>query len=96
MLHAGRRDVAFDRQSEYIDGDMALAALDVLARVETAGTADFGRLDRLAVDHHGGWCGFAALRLARVHRENRDDLRPQSIVAPSVEPVPHRRERDWD
>ena len=93
VLRAGRRDLAFDGQPERIDGEMALATLDLLARIEAAGTARFGRLDRLAIDNHGGRRSLAALRLARGHHENRDDLRPQAAIAPSVKPVLHGRER---
>ena len=40
-------DLAFDRQSERIDGDMSLAPLDFLACVEAARPARFRRLDAL-------------------------------------------------
>ena len=36
ILRVGGRDRAFDRQAERVDGDMALAALDLLGGVEAA------------------------------------------------------------
>ena len=35
VLHAGRRDLAFDGKTKRIDGQMTLAAFDLLARVKT-------------------------------------------------------------
>src|SRR5208283_2133890 len=79
--------------AERIDGEMALATLDLLGGVEAARPASLSRLDRLAVDDDRRRRSVAALRLARAHHEHTDDLGPQSAVAPSVEPVLHRRER---
>jgi hypothetical protein len=50
VLRVGRRDLAFDRKAERVDGNMALAALDLLGGVKAARPAGLRRLDRLAVD----------------------------------------------
>jgi len=84
ILSAGGGDLTFDRQACRIDGDMSFAALDFLARVETAWAARFCRLDRLAIDNDGRRLGLAALRLARGYCEYGEDLRPQSTVPPSA------------
>ena len=43
VLNIGGRDLAFDRQAERIDADVALASLDFLGGVKTARTASFRR-----------------------------------------------------
>ena len=52
ILKIGRRDLAFNRQAQRVDGEMAFAALDLRARVEPARAAGLRALDRLAVDDH--------------------------------------------
>jgi hypothetical protein len=55
--------MAFDRQTQRIDGDVAFAAVDLLARVIASCSGDFGGLDRLAVDDDDRGCGAFAFPL---------------------------------
>ena len=72
---------------------MTLASLDFLARVEAAGSARLGGLDRLAIDDHSRRGSFASLGFTRLHHQDAQNLRPQAAVAPGIKLVLHRRER---
>ena len=76
ILHVGGRDLAFDGQAKRIDGDVPLATLDFLRRVEPARPACLRRLDRLTVGDDRRRRGLTALRFARAHHQDADDLRP--------------------
>jgi hypothetical protein len=72
---------------------MALAALDLFARIKTTWSAGFRGLDRLTVDDNRRRRGFTPLRLASLDDKNGDKLRPQTAVAPCVETILHGCER---
>src|SRR5215472_18392476 len=74
-----------------VSDDMALAALDLFARVVTARTPAFGGLDRLAIDHSGRGAGFATFAFAGNLQEKEIDLLPQPLFLPRVKIVLHRR-----
>ena len=59
-----------------IDGDVPLATLDFLRGVEPARPASLRRLDRLTVGDDRRRRGLTALRFARAHHEDADDLPP--------------------
>jgi hypothetical protein len=68
-----------------IGGDMALAAFDLLARIEGSRAAAFGGLHRLAVDDARRGAGLSSERLTRGHDQHAVDVRQQTLVRPSVE-----------
>ena len=72
---------------------MALATLDLLARVETRRAAAFGGLDGLAVDDAGSRARLAPGALARHRDEMEVDRFQQPRVAPGVEVALNRRGR---
>jgi hypothetical protein len=93
ILNIGSMDDQRDHQSERVGHDVALAALDFLARVIAANSAAFRGLNALAVDHACGWTGIAPLQLPRCHNEMMVDRLQQPAVAPIVEVALDRRRR---
>ena len=76
ILDVGDRNLAFDRQPERIDRQVALAAFDFLGRVEAARSARFRRFDRLAVDDHRRGRRLTPFGLAGLHHQKAENLRP--------------------
>src|SRR5215471_15887530 len=70
---------------------MALAAPDFFARVVTARTAAFGRLDRLAIDYPGRRACLPTLAFTGHLQEKEIDTLPQTIFLPRVKVVLHGR-----
>ena len=68
-----------DRQATRIGDDMALAALDLLARVIAASV---GFTDRLSMTPAGG-AALATGRLARLRHRMKIDRRPHSFIPSS-------------
>lgn len=93
VLDVGGVDEGMDEIALGVGEDMALASFDLLAGVISPRTAGFRGFDALAVDHTGGWARLTPLLLAHRHRQDMVDREPQTIVAPQVEPAPHRRDR---
>ena len=93
VLDVGSVDHGVDEIALGVGEDVALAPLDLLTRVVAPRSAGFRGFHALAVDHAGTGRGFAALRFARRHQQRVVDPQPQAIVAPQVEPAPHRRDR---
>ena len=73
--------------------NMALAALDLLARVKATNAAAFGGLHALAADDAGGRARLPAFPFARGHDEFVVDGVQQSFVPPAPEVFLHRRKR---
>lgn len=67
-----------DQQAERVGDDVALAPVDLLARVITTQAAAFRRLHTLAVDHAGRGAGLTAFGLARGHHQMMVDRRQQA------------------
>ena len=93
VLDVGGVDQGVDQVALGVGQDMALAALDLLARIIAARTAGFRRFDTLAVNHPGTGRSLAAMGFTRGHQQVVVEAAPQAIVAPKVEPAPHRRDR---
>src|ERR1700736_1916832 len=66
---------------------MTLAALHLLASIESTIATHFGRLDALAIDDDNRGRRRAALFLAHSHRQNRQNLIEKAAIPPAVEPV---------
>ncbi len=69
ILDIGRMDHGMNQVALGIGQDMALAALDLLARVIAARPAGFGGFDALTVDHPGTGRSLAAMGFARGHQQ---------------------------
>jgi hypothetical protein len=93
VLDVGGVDHGVDQIALGVGQDMALAALDLLARIIAARTAGFRGFDALAVDHPGTGRGFAPGRLAPDQEQGMIERQPQPVVPPQVEPAPHCRDR---
>ena len=89
VLYIGSIDNDMDQIAIGIGDDMALAALDLLARIIAPYSAAFRGLDALAVDHTGAGRGLAVLRNPRILHEAMIDPLPCNIVAPPIEPALH-------
>src|SRR3546814_20496576 len=73
--------------------DVALAALDLLARVIAARAATFSRFHALAIDHAGTGRSFATSRFTSHQQQGMIEREPQFVIAPQVKPAPNRRDR---
>lgn len=93
VLDVGGVDQGMDEVALGIGEDVPLAALDLLACITTPRTAAFGGFDALAVDDTGAGRSLAPLRFPPYHEQILVEREPQAIVAPQVEPAPHRRDR---
>tara|TARA_R110002167_G_scaffold253980_1_gene460254 strand:+ start:4056 stop:4733 length:678 start_codon:yes stop_codon:yes gene_type:complete len=82
-----------DEKPAGIGQDVALPALDLLARVIATRAAAFGGFDRLTVDHTGTRGSLATLDLAQVHDQHRVHCVEQARVAPGVKIALDRRDR---
>ena len=74
-----------DQMAKRISNDMALASLDLLARVKAARTAAFRGLDGLAIDHAGGRTRLPPGALSRRHDEGMIDRRQGPVAGPFIE-----------
>ncbi len=92
VLDIGRVDDGMDQIVLGVGEDMALAALDLLARIIAARATALGGLDALAVNDAGAGRGLATLGLAHDHQQRMVQRLPQPIVAPQVEPAPDGRD----
>jgi hypothetical protein len=93
VLDVGGVDQGVDQIALGIGQDVALATLDLLARVITARPAGFRGFDALAVDHARAGRSLAAMGFTHGHQQVVVEVPPQSVVAPQVEPSPHCRDR---
>jgi len=93
VLDVGGVDHGVDQISLGIGEDVALASLDLLACVITPRPAGFRGFYALAIDDASAGRGLAAVRLARGHEQIVVQRLPQAVVAPQIEPAPHRRNR---
>ena len=90
VLDIGAVDDQTDQQTQRIGDDMALAPVDLLARVIAPKTTAFSGFHALAVDHARRRAGLAALEFARRHDELMVDRGQQTTVSPVVEVALHR------
>src|SRR4029077_2663118 len=74
-----------------IGNDVALAPVDLLARVIPPRTAAFRGLDRLTVDHPSRRAGVATITLPSLLDQQEIDLFPQPFGLPRVKVTLHRR-----
>jgi len=72
--------------------DVALASLDPLPRVIAARPAASRGLHTLAVDRSGAGRSLAAYSFPPNQQQGMIEREPQAVVAPQIEPAPHRRE----
>ena len=70
-----------------VDQRVALAPLDLLARIVAAGATSLGRLDALAVDNRAARAGLASDPLAIGHDQRVIDLLKEAVVAELGEPA---------
>ena len=73
--------------------DVALAPLDLLARVIAVNTAAFRGFHALAIDHAGQRAGLSSLQFPGFHDKVMVHRAQQTTVPPVVEIALHRRER---
>ena len=78
-----------DHQPERVDNDMALAALDLLARIIASDAAAFRGFDALAVDHTRRWRSLAPIQFPCVHNKVMVDPCPQTHGSPFIEIALH-------
>ena len=98
ILDIGRVDQGVDEVALGVGQDMALAALDLLARIIATRAAALGGLDALAVDDAGAGRGFTVMDFAHDHQQRMVQRLPQPVVAPQVKPAPdgrYRRKAWW-
>ena len=76
-----------------VDQRVALAPLDLLARIVAAGATSLGRLDALAVDNRAARAGLASDPLAIGHDQRVIDLLKETVVAELGEPAIDRAPR---
>src|SRR5665213_43926 len=91
VLNVGGMNQQSDKIALRVGDDMALAPLDLLARIEAARTATFCGFHGLAVDHARRGAGFAPTPFARRHDKRVVDLEPGAILCPAIEITLHRR-----
>jgi len=82
ILHACLTDPYAQQQAQRVHRQMALAALDLLARIVAAGTTLLGRLNRLAVNNSRSRRRPAPTRLAQAIPEPIVDKLPGPVLAP--------------
>ena len=82
VLNIGGMDQDQDQEAAGVGKDMALAPLDLLARVIATNPATFGGFDRLAVDDPGAGRGFAAFDFAQAHHQRHVDRIVTAVSAP--------------
>src|ERR1700716_2269756 len=80
VLNISGMDEDEDQKSAGVGDDVALATLDLLARVIARDPATFRCFDRLAVNDASRWTGFPASLLARRHHQQVIDRRQQATV----------------
>ena len=73
-----------------VGADVALAALDLLARIMAANAAACRGLAALAGDHACAWAGRTPFGQPQDHEQAMVDALPKTAGAPGVEMVPHR------
>ena len=76
-----------------VDQRVALAPLDLLARIVAAGATSLGHLDALAVDNRAARAGLASDPLAIGHDQRVIDLLKETVVAELGEPTIDRAPR---
>ena len=88
-------DVRLEHEAAPVDVDqrVALAPLDLLARIVAAGATSLGRLDALAVDNRAARAGLASDPLAIGHDQRVIDLLKEAVVAELGEPTIDRARR---
>ncbi|KPH87851.1 hypothetical protein GLUCOINTEAF2_0204042 [Komagataeibacter intermedius AF2] len=82
-----------DQEAAGISHDMALAALDLLARVIARKPAAFRSFHRLAVNHARARRGFTPLDFAQAHDQHRIHDLEQPGITPGVKIAPDGRDR---
>src|ERR1700687_4244078 len=84
ILNVGGVHLRANQMTAGIGNDMALAPVDLLARVISPRTAAFRVLGRLTVDPPCRWAGFAALPLPSLLNQQEIDLFPQPLRLPCI------------
>ena len=78
ILDPGGMDDGEQQQAQRIGHDVALAPLDLLARIEARNPAALGGFDALAIDHARRWTGLAAFQFPRAHHQQVVDALPKA------------------
>lgn len=87
LMEIGGMDHHGQQTTDRVDDDMTLASLDHLAPIETAFSAQFGRLHALAVDNSGTGCGVSAGVEAHALAGMTQDLVEGTISGPGAKVV---------
>ena len=93
ILKIGSVDSASEDQTQRVDQNMALAALDLLACVIAANPYGFCGFHALAVDDPRRRLGLPTFQLPRLHRQIKPHRQKDAPVAPVVKIPFHRRAR---
>src|SRR4029077_231514 len=91
ILDVGTVYLRANQMTVGIGNDVALAPVDLLARVIPLRTAAFRGLDRLTVDHPSRRAGVATITLPSLLDQQEIDLFPQPFGLPRVKVTLHRR-----
>jgi hypothetical protein len=90
ILDAGRMGLDDEAAAVGVDQHVALAPIDLLARIVTARAAGLGGLDALAVNNRGRRAGVAPDPFAICHQERVVHPFKASVVAPGGKPAVNR------
>lgn len=90
-MHAGGGDAHDQQQAQGVDQNVALAPVDLLARVVASLTGDRRGLDALAVQTAGGGVLVTAAALTRPGAERVMEASPGPIAPPAAEVIVHSR-----
>lgn len=93
VLDVGGEHHHHEKQANAVDQDVTLAPIDLLTSVEPPLVADFGALDRLAVNDRRAGLSLASLRQPGKFPQLLVDLLPQSVLLPAAEVVVNGRPR---
>src|SRR3546814_3594140 len=85
VLNVGGMDHRMYQIALGVGEDVALAALDLLARVIAARAATFSRFHALAIDHAGTGRSFATSRFTSHQQQGMIEREPQFVIAPRSE-----------
>src|SRR5712691_1941440 len=91
ILDVGGVHLRANQMTAGIGNDVALATIDLLARIIAPRTSAFCGLDRLTVDHTCRRAGFAALPLPSMLDQQEVDLFPQPFPLPRIKITLHCR-----
>src|SRR5271165_4861495 len=91
ILNVGGVHLRANQMTAGIGNDVALAPVDLLARVISPRAAAFRGLDRLTIDHPCRRAGFAAIPLPSMLDQQEIDLFPQPFRLPRIKVTLHCR-----